>query len=954
MLTLLNLLLGKKKKKLIWLLLKMVAFVFAFAIVVVILFITVDDITEKMMKLENALMEEEINNLQNQVTNNSPSLTSDTSLNLLLLDQAKNAGYLKELFGLYKITQDGQMYYGQQTPGPSVEFLFAQHMSETTLGTYIPMDANGIYQWNKPYQGYPAEAMTWVGMNSNVLTSKYASKLNLPGKPTGTLSTASTDALDKLPTVGYFQIMWDYFTSSGNPLASTPSAGHPSLKPHGITDMGKRLSDPFYLPDQLSYLGQQYTIKWNECFPESFRNTKNDTPETWAKLMAPIMSLNHGGAANIKNRVWYGLGYNITKKGVGLKISDFTLAGGPDEYESYYQFGKDLMIMQEAMPKDFVVPDFNSYAGKSLVHIIPLVCTNDYYINNNGYKMLTESTYFKGGYPMYKAVAQLPNATEADYKAFLKSKTKEPEGFAQMCGVNEVHNQSAVWRYIDGTITRTSTGVSTKRIQLHTYINWGQCMYGSGLAIQSYGNLLTKEGVPGVVQTDVSTYTNTVGGIQNAVTQNPITPPNQSSGQQSTVKGTLVHNWVYYHDNNVPGKILEVAWKDGMPVFYQNLNRGPLAKYKIPKHQYPKSLKGPFTYNSNSYDTLCWSGCGMVTMTSILHGIGKGNNPEIAGMVDEGTGETNLFSPADLMHYYSYLSSSKFPYWYTSMGMSHSVAVWFNYMGIPARNFSTRDTAALKQEMAKKFPLIVSSPNRCKYSFYEYTDDTKKKVTKRLSNKPLTTGGHIVAFYGLYTLEVDTGGVKDFVALMDSSNHKAGVLHMFVPIEELSQISYSVLIESPLTQLGSTTPQGSTQPTAPVPAPKPTFKPSNDKRYWENIDKSLLDMPYDLKIGTSNLRRIKVPAVKDIKILYTNGDIMDFKQVAGNRFNLVLYRDDLAYVINNVTLAKPPQGNKMKVPLTKDVDLVFPNSTTVNITVYNTDSSYKLLSPYEETASIVT
>ena len=892
--------------------------------------------------------EEEEQSATNTQAQTQAPLTSDSTLNLLLLEQTVNKDYYKELFGLYKLASEGSLWSGQKEPFITIDFQFKQHSSESTLGTYIPKDKSGKIKWNEAAAGYPAHAFRSISLNSYVINTVNSSNLSkkLNQSPMGTMPTNGMIAGDGLNTVAYFQITADYFSgfTSAGTQGTSPAADNKILEPYGVTQPGKRLSDPYYLPDQLVWLANEYAKVSKKWISEDFFAKKGVSPSVKSKIISPLMTYNHSGEAWTTPRCYLGFGANIGT----LKKDGFTLTGLTEE-ESYYKVGEDMLNMANKMPKDFIIPALNSNQSKAMVALVPIIFDDTYRINE-AYSTWMLS-HKKETLEMYKKLTQKPSATEADMVAFVKSKTEEPVEYAKMFGVSKVHGDPAVWCKMDGTITNKKNGKSAKRIQLHTWIVWRAAFYGVGLTEQMYGKLLAEEKVPGVDALKPETYLQTLGQINNAVN---ITSPNTNAPASGTsnVDSEVKHNWVKYHKNKAPGKILEVGWKDGMPIFYQNLNKGPLAKWQIPKPQKVKSLTGPFEYYKGSDDTLCWSGCGMNTMTSILHGVGLGNNPEIANMVDEGTGEKNLFSPVDLAHYFAYLQSSSFPSWYMG-GMAHQCDIWMTYLGAPSVNFSTKNTAALKAEMQKGYPVIVSSPNSCRYSFYEYTDDKQKKVTKRLSNYPLTNAGHIVAFYGCYTFEKDTGGTDTFVKLIDTSNHSKGVNHMFVPISELAQINYSVLVQKPIVQ-NNMTPSTS----APVPSKTPPnikFKPNSDKAYWANIETSLLDMPYDLRVGTTNIRRVRVPASQDIRIAVVPGDVVSFKLVRGDLFNVTIFRNDVAYIINNIRLMNPTgiDGKGGRQPLLNDIDLNFPNNTNVNIAMFNTDKDLKFTTPYEDTVSKV-
>ena len=909
-----------------------------------VIVITAEDLIYELSKLE-VPVEEPVSSAAEAEQNLAP-LTDDSTLNLLLLEQTKNKDYYKELFGLYKLASEGSLWSGQKEPFITIDFQFKQHSSESSLGTYIPKDKGGKIKWNQAAAGYPAHAFRSISINSYVIKSVNSSNLakKLNQSPMGTMPTNGMIAGDGMNTVAYFQITADYFSgyTSANKQGTSPPADNKTLEPYGVSKPGQRLSDPYYLPDQLVWLANEYAKVAKKWISEDLFTKKGATPAIKSKIVSPLMTYNHTGEAWLTPRCYLGFGANIGIR----KKSEFTLTGLSEE-ESYYKVGADMMDMANKMPKDFVIPALNSNQSKAMVALIPILFDDTYRINEDYYNWML--SHKKETLEMYKKLTQKPSATESDMLAFVKSKTEEPTEYAKMFGVGKVHGDPAVWCKLDGTITNKANGKSAKRIQFHTWIVWRAAFYGVGLTEQMYGKLLADEGVPNVDPLNPATYMNTLGQIQSAANA---TSPN-TKVPTSSVAGKTVHNWVLYHNNRTPGRILEVGWKDGMPIFYQNLNKGPLAKWQIPKPQRKKSLTGPFTYYTASYDTLCWSGCGMNTMTSILHGVGLGNNPEIANIIDEGTGEKNLFSPVDLAHYFSYLQSSSFPNWYTSMGMSHSVATWMTYLGAPSVNFGTKDTTRLVSEMQKGYPLIVSSPNRCKYTFYEYTDDTRTKVTKRLSNYSLTTGGHIVAFYGIYPLKVDTGGTMLFTKLIDTSNHSKGVNNMLVPVKELTQISYSVLVKRPLVQNDSP-PNTQPAPTQPTPNPPSVgFKPNNDKEYWANIGTSLLDMPYDLRIGTTNIRKIKVPASNDIRIASVPGDVVSYEKVQGNLFNVTVYRNDIGYIISNVRLASPPNNTQGKQALTNDIPLIFTNSTNVNISMFHVDSNLKFIKPYEEEVSTI-
>lgn len=188
-------------------------------------------------------------------------------VNLLLLNNLKTESYVKEMLTLYKDSAEGKI--SNTKYNVPIEGLLGIHYNESgtysgtvVLDSYIPF-LDGEIQWNKPWRGLPAEAMTLRTLNENVINgapggtfvAPYADPNKLPYNINGInkledgLITDSTDTRD----IGVFQVKRTSFYNVSGKNTLAPA------KINGYKASAGRKSDAYYLPDQLVYLNTEYS-----------------------------------------------------------------------------------------------------------------------------------------------------------------------------------------------------------------------------------------------------------------------------------------------------------------------------------------------------------------------------------------------------------------------------------------------------------------------------------------------------------------------------------------------------------------------------------------------------------------------------------------------------------------------------------------------------------------------
>lgn len=423
--------------------------------------------------------------------------TGTSGLNMMLINNIKTEGYVKEMLTMYKKSAEGQIDSSSKQLGLSAILGIQVNETGTYSGlsgdtpipkSYIPV-VNGEIQWKKSYAGVEAEAMTLSNINSNVISNLLpknnfsaigGSKLDyyingINPSPPG--SGAGRD-------VNVFQVNFNSFGIHGG---STPAANMNGWK----TSDGRK-SDPMYLPDNLSYMN-------NEVSQMVSSYNASDVDE---ELIALMYSIYHnGGPGVLLNHAGMGAYYESGK----VKLEGYEA----DYITSFKELLEDFKKFNEKVkPKLYSAPNSRVYATIGLV-------TRGWTLTQNAFNFLYNNYSNSLMTQAYNEITG-ESKSDAEVRSYLQSKIGSLPFDESTCqsvyglgkSTLDGNQYGSLFIVRDRTSDAYKAG-NNKVVQFLNTINVGhvQCALYGGEYI--YGSMLKYAGV-GVDPTNPDTYTNSI------------------------------------------------------------------------------------------------------------------------------------------------------------------------------------------------------------------------------------------------------------------------------------------------------------------------------------------------------------------------------------------------------------------------------------------------------------
>lgn len=331
---------------------------------------------------------------------------TNNGLNLLLINKIETEGYVKEMLSMYRDSSMGLL--DNSLAHLSVEGLLGIQVNET--GTYdgIPIPSSyipfkgGKIMWKESYGNLPAEALTLYNINHNVIDSSYRGGHSvsggLPYDINGINPTTGGSADDD---INVFQVRYTRFGMFGGSF--------PSANVNGWKESSGRVSDPFYLPDNLSYINTEVQDIVSSYLPhDSDDQLKSQLESLDTKLLNLMYSIYHnGGPAILKSHAGLGVYFKYSNK--------YSFKG----YESdFIQSFKEILSDFESFntnvkPKMYSSPNSRVYATVGLV-------TQGWSLTNEAFNFLYNN--YKDSL-MTQAYNEIKgdNKSDSEVKSILKS-----------------------------------------------------------------------------------------------------------------------------------------------------------------------------------------------------------------------------------------------------------------------------------------------------------------------------------------------------------------------------------------------------------------------------------------------------------------------------------------------------------------------------------------------------
>lgn len=425
---------------------------------------------------------------------------SINGLNLLLIDKIETEGYVKEMLSLYRDSYQGDL--DDYAIRLSVEGLLGMQVNETGTysGTtipksYIPISGSTI-QWKTAYGSFPAEALTLNNINHNVIDSSYRGGHSVSGGlpySVNGINPTGGDSADE--DINVFQVRYSRFGIFGG--------SYPASNINGWKESTGRVSDPFYLPDNLTYINAELQNIASKYFPsQSTEDLKSKVDGIDDKLWNLMYSIYHnGGSAILSNHAGMGAYYTKDK----VKVSGYE--------EDYVTSFKEILtdfesFNQNVSPKYYSSPVGRVYATVGLVTEGWVLTQNAYNFLYNNYKdsMMTSA---------YNEITG-ESKSDSEVKSYLQSKVGSLPFDSSTCssvyGLDkntlDGNKNGSLFRVRDRTSDAYNAGTN-QVIQFLNVINVGhiQCSVYGGYYI--YGSMLKYAGVD-VDPTNPSDYMNTI------------------------------------------------------------------------------------------------------------------------------------------------------------------------------------------------------------------------------------------------------------------------------------------------------------------------------------------------------------------------------------------------------------------------------------------------------------
>jgi hypothetical protein len=328
-------------------------------------------------------------------------------VNLLLINDIKTEGYVKEMLELYRDSGEGKI-----TPAPhhfpleaiaGIQYNETQTYDGVVLKSYIPYDkTDKRILWGEPWGSIPGLAMKLRTLNENVINSApvnggvpFKDTNKLPYDINGINPLASGVVQNSGPPrdINVFQINRQSFFNIG---------GNESTKPallNGYNVAAGRKSDVYYLPDNLSYLDTQFSKMIDDY----------GLAGTDPLILSGAYSMYHNG----------GVGSWSLAGGFGVPPTSgkvYGVAAGVEEYaKNTTVISKDVIDAANVHAADLV--DLYSRSAATL-----LLLEKGYYLSTTAFNTLTEG-YTTNTLKVWKGLYK-EDLTKEQLKEKLRPKTK--------------------------------------------------------------------------------------------------------------------------------------------------------------------------------------------------------------------------------------------------------------------------------------------------------------------------------------------------------------------------------------------------------------------------------------------------------------------------------------------------------------------------------------------------
>lgn len=315
-------------------------------------------------------------------------------LNLLLINNIKTEGYVKEYLNIAKMSEEGQL--DDLAMHASVSSILGTQIAEgnTTFDgilplTFLPVDSSGIPYWGTNPFGVNPSLFNLTNADYNFYTDG-------GGKvPTSDIPRSNSTG----SYLGPFQQTAGYFGMYGGHY---PTA---KLNPNGKDS--SRKSDPFYFPDQVVGLSAELSANYNKYHGLDLN----------ASQMACLLSVRHNaGSGSLTHQILFGVHWNS-----GLLRGDID-----EEGKSINLLFKDFETSYEKYRKPLTTL-FGDHLWK-FIGMIMLLEEDGWYIDpNRNYSYVTGSSNKRNIIQSYRILhPEVTDDSEAYDKvmALIKNKTK--------------------------------------------------------------------------------------------------------------------------------------------------------------------------------------------------------------------------------------------------------------------------------------------------------------------------------------------------------------------------------------------------------------------------------------------------------------------------------------------------------------------------------------------------
>jgi hypothetical protein len=447
-------------------------------------------------------------------------------VNLLLINNIKTEGYVKELLQLYADSEAGKI---TKFPHhfPIYALLGLQKNETGTYGvgvvkSYLPFDSKArTIVWGKEYKGIPAAAMKLRQLNRNVINTA----------PPGS-GVTPTNQSNKLPynINGLNPLDGGRVYNSGssrdinafqvNRTLFHNTSYNGSVVPATISGWGdnpnRSQSDAYYLPDNLSYLDQQFSSMIKSYGLESLG----------IDIQTASYSMYHNaGLASWSQGAGYGVNHNTKGKLATMPSTTDTSAEAKARREDY---AKNVTTI----PSDIVYAIKNSGAnirdqhGRAIGTF--LLLKHQYYLTPEALETLTSGSYVNknSGYALkaWEAInGEKVTASQLKDKLrpYVKSVLEVYPGYTDAATFKKVYGYSSsiaeksnggVWKLSDYTsdVYRNKiNGKSPRVLHVTNLITIGHVVDTTSMGKYAYADMLKYAGVD-VDVTKPDTYYNKV------------------------------------------------------------------------------------------------------------------------------------------------------------------------------------------------------------------------------------------------------------------------------------------------------------------------------------------------------------------------------------------------------------------------------------------------------------